>query len=872
MTPQEWTRVAELFEAAANLPAEERDAWLRSTCEEEALRAEVRALLSTLERDPAYLERPLDVRAILGPGPSGVLAGRRLGAYRLTREIGRGGMGVVYEGVRDDEAFDRSVAVKVLPPWSAAMLAGRFRLERRVLASLDHPGIARLIDAGGSDDTPFCIMELVDGQPIDAWCDARRLDVPARVDLFRQVCRAVSYAHGNLVIHRDLKPSNILVTEDGQPKLLDFGIAALLDAESGASSEGTGLYSFTPSFASPEQVNGGRVTTATDVYSLGVLLYLLLAGRRPYDLTGLAPADVARALSNADPPPPSRVAPSDRVRHLRGDLDAIVAKAMRHAVTERYASVSEFAGDLQAWRDHRPVAASAITVRYTARRFVRRHRVAVSVAAAFAVVLLGGVASTVWQARIAERERALSDARFRDIRQLANAVVGPVYDAVASVPGSTEARRVLVKETLMYLDRLVTQVGSDVNLKAELADAYEKIGDVQGNLFGPNLGDAAGAKASYGHLLTLRRAVALARPGDLRAIDGVANAEVRASDMDLGEGRFDDAATGYRRALATLGGTATAPPDEARAIMVARASGRLGVALNLGGHRTDAIAAFEQSRRVAEPWAARPGASAQIKTELMSTLGNAGDVHYMAERFEDARQNFQVALDMARRAAAATATAQSRRSVHLLLTRVAAAQQELRRLDEAAGLLDESVAIQRELAVADASNVRLTFDLAASVQNQGTLAFTMGRFDQARGFLREALSLFESGLRSSPSSTEQQFNLAQTLAWVGRTEAALGHPSNGVTMIRRGLAVYAQPGVSARKPTEQFEVQVWLGDALLDIATASGAPEARLQAHAAYVAARDGLKAVAQGGEPETKTREALALAEAGIVATAVSR
>ena len=862
MTPDEWARVAELLETGITKLAAERERWLAEVCDNPTVRDEVQALLAAYDKDPEYLEHAPP--GALADAEVGRLVGRRLGAYRLTREIGRGGMGVVYEAARDDDTFERQVAVKILPPWSASVLASRFRLEQQVLAGLDHPGIARLIDAGGTGDLPYCVMEFVDGQPIDAWCDAQGLGIAARVDLFALVCDAVSYAHTHLVVHRDLKPSNILVTRDGQPKLLDFGIAALLDAESGASAGGTRFSGFTPDFASPEQVRGERVTTATDVYSLGVLLYVMLTGRRPYAVDARSPLDVARTICDVEPAPPSKVALREHARLLHGDLDAIVAKAMRKNPADRYASVTALSADLHAWRAHRPIAATGPTWSYVAQRFIRRHRAGVAAGATIAAAIITGVATTLWQARAAERARVIAEARFQDVRQLANAVVGPLYDAIAKVPGSTEARRTLVKEALTYLDRLSQQAGNDVALKVELADAYEKIGDVQGNVFGPNLGDAAGAKASYSRLLDLRRAVADARPNDPQAQAALANAHIRLSDMALGEGRFDDAATGYRRALSLLGSAAQTPSNETAAIMAARTENRLGVSLNWGGHREESAQAFSRSQRIAETWIARAGGSPQMRTELMNTLGNAGDADYMAERFDGALQHFQAALTMARSAATATPTAQTQRSLHLILTRVAAALQELGRLDDAVRVLNESVQIQRELAVGDERNVRLTFDLGASVQNQGTLAFQRGRLADSLGHLRESLALFEAGIAASPSSVEQQFNIAQTRGWVGRVEAALGRHQQGIEMLRKSLALYRQDGVSARKPSEQYKVWVWLGDALAAQAKASGAsPGAEVRA--AYVSARDGLDALAKKGALEPSGAAVRTRAEAAI-------
>ncbi len=361
----DWTLVTRLFDEACARSANERVPWLRAACGDEAVRREVLALLRTYDEDPAFLETPADITAAVEQCEQDAYRaaeGRRIGPYRVVREIGRGGMGVVYEARREGEDFGQRVAIKVLTSaWAAPTLADRFRFERRVLAGLDHPGIARFIDGGTTDEgVPYFVLEYVEGQPIDTWCTGQALDVGARVALVLAVCEAVAHAHQQLVVHRDLKPANILVAADGRPKLLDFGIATLVSPDEGASAglTRTGHLSFTPEYASPEQVRGERVTTATDVYSLGVLLYVLLTRQPPYELARHAPLEAMRAICEVDPPPPSRVASPPVASVLRGELDSVVLKALRKDPRDRYPTVAALAGDLEAWRDGRPVSAT----------------------------------------------------------------------------------------------------------------------------------------------------------------------------------------------------------------------------------------------------------------------------------------------------------------------------------------------------------------------------------------------------------------------------------------------------------------------------------------------------------------------------------
>ncbi|MFN7978669.1 MAG: serine/threonine-protein kinase [Vicinamibacterales bacterium] len=857
MTPERWARVTELFEQATARPAAERATWLATACDDAELRAEVEAMLAAYDTDPAFLEQPTDMAAAMEEAVADVLVGRRLGAYRLVREIGRGGMGVVYEAQRDDAEFDRRAAVKVLPVWRSATLGERFRFERRVLAGLDHPGIARLIDAGATDDgVPYCVMEFVDGAPIDAWCRDHAAPLADRLALFERVCDAVAYAHRNLVVHRDLKPSNILVTADGAPKLLDFGIATLIDAEAGTSVgvTRTGFTSFTPEFASPEQFRGEKVTTASDVYSLGVLLFLLCTGRRPYELAGRSPIDAMRVVCDDDPPKASSVADAATRPALRGDLDTIIAKALRKSPADRYATVAALAADLRASREHRPIAAAPATAMYVLRRYVRRHSLVVGGALALLVAIVAGAAATAWQARRAT-------ARFNEVRALANAVVGPIYDAVAKVPGSTEARQVVVKEALTYLDRLSAEAADDVALKEELAVAYRKIGDVQGNMFYANLGDRAGAKASYDKALALRTSVLAARPGSVEARVSLAHAQISLGDLALSENRWTDAIAWYDRGIATVGEvTADSSDDEFGA--ASKGLDRRGIALNWAGRRTDALKSFDdeiallQKSRTVTPF---------VHSGLLSAYGNSGDVYFYAENYEQAYERFTKAADLARELHARVNTAETRRNLHLTVTRVAYALQELKRLDEAIVAVQESIALQREMAAGDDRNVRLQFDLAASLQGLATISLQRGDTDTAARVIRESLDLYAKTLAASPSSQEQIFNIAQTWAWRGRIDMERHHTDDAIEALRTAAEMAARPGVSDRKPQDRFEILSWLADALV----AQGGAAARREARTLYQQARDGVAPIAAAPDASTQVATLLADIERKLAAIA---
>ena len=414
-TPGQWAAVDALFDRLQDLAPEARADALRLANVDEATRRQVQRMLHALDSQPQFLEQPAAVST--GPdvadGYSSLSPGDTVGDFRIERLIGRGGMGEVYLAHRADADFEQQVALKLIRPEAAGQLAN-FGNERRILAGLEHAGIARLVDGGlAPDGRPFMAMEYVDGHDIMAWARARRLDLDGRLQLFREVCAAVDYAHRNLVVHRDLKPANILVTDDGHAKLLDFGIARLV-ADSGTPAQTQAL--LTPDYAAPEQIEGGPITMATDVYSLGLLLYELLVGASPWRLQSLPlPAAMRRRLE-ADPVPPSEAAAPDGpvpARRLQGDLDAIVLKAVRREPGARYQSAAQLWNDIERHLRREPVQARGDARGYRVRRFISRHRVAVAIAAAVVIPLVAGLAGVAWQAREAARERDQAQLEMR---------------------------------------------------------------------------------------------------------------------------------------------------------------------------------------------------------------------------------------------------------------------------------------------------------------------------------------------------------------------------------------------------------------------------------------------------------------------------
>jgi non-specific serine/threonine protein kinase/serine/threonine-protein kinase len=503
LSPERWQHIKKRAAAALDLDPAERDSYIARTCEGDAgLEAEVRSLLASADAAAPYFEEP--------PGRN-VLSlyarGHRIGPYRIVRELASGGMGSVYLAERADGDFEQRVAIKVVRGgFGSRLLLDRFREERRILAALEHPNIARLLD-GGTTETglPYVAMEYVEGEVIDRFCDERRLPLRERLRIFRDVCAAAQYAHQHLVVHRDIKGGNILVTADGTPKLLDFGIAKLVDEDAmGSATVQTTLRIMTPENASPEQISGKPVSVATDIYALGVLLYRLLTNRSPYGAAPREGTDLIRAVCEEIPEPPSMHGAAGL--SIPADVDRIVMKALRKEPERRYASAGALSEDVERFLDGRPVLAVPDSLGYRASKFVLRHRLGVAAAAALSAAVGAGVATTLWQARVADRERTKAQREFNAVRGIAQSMLGEVHDAVTKLPGSTPAREILLRRGTEYLDALSPEAAGDDALRREVAMGYLQLSHVQGNDGAANLGNRDAA------IKSLDKAVALLEP------------------------------------------------------------------------------------------------------------------------------------------------------------------------------------------------------------------------------------------------------------------------------------------------------------------------------------------------------------------------
>jgi non-specific serine/threonine protein kinase/serine/threonine-protein kinase len=723
ITTEAWARITDLFGRALDYSANERAAFLAQLRDEDpAAATEVESLLSAHDRGGEFLP---DLPAPSSPLPD--LAGRSVGAYRWLRLLGSGGMGTVYLAERSDGAFSKHVAVKLL---SAAFLQSRdrFHREREFLARLYHPNITRLIDAGATPEgLPYLVMEYVEGIPIDRYCADCDLSVDERVGLLLQVCAGVAHAHQNLIIHCDIKPENILITPNGTTKLLDFGVAKLLDPARGMT-----LYRpATPAYSSPEQLHGDPVTTASDVYSIGMVGYVVLTGGRPYPWRSGRLDELVQAIITAEPLRASQVAglPPQRARTLRGDLDNVLLKAIAKDPHRRYASVQQLADDFEAYRSGFPVRARADTVVYRLRKTVTRHRFASAAAALSVVSLLVAAGFSTWQARIANR-------RFDQLRTLAHALVFDVNDALSPIPGTTAARKLVVETALRYLDRLAGDRSNAAPLREELAAAYIRIGKVQGGAFLPNLGDTSGAVASF------RKALAAigesdTAPGPERLrIEAHINIGLLASDPIRGTPAFDNAIDAARRLL-------SAHADDASSLrFVADAYHGKATIAHLTNRVPDHVAMSVREVEVREQIVALSPDSWQDAAGLARAIAQ----HALAL---EQQNNFMDAASDLRRARSILEAAIDRHPRNQILTRglaevrsrIASPLLALGRTDEASREVELAIGLLEPLVASDPNNVQYKADLAYGWLRLGDSRRAEGRLVEALDLHRKALAV-----------------------------------------------------------------------------------------------------------------------------------
>jgi len=810
----DWQQVKEIFSAALECPPEERRALLDSACRNQAeLRREIETLLESHDSAGRFLVDPVRARPKpdLARTPETSDEGRSIGPYRVLRPLGQGGMGVVYLALRDDDAYRKQVAIKLIQRGlDRDAIVRRFRTERQILATLEHPSIARLIDGGQTEDgQPYLVMEYVDGEPINQWADHHRLGLRQRLELFRTVCMAVQAAHQNLVIHRDLKPSNILVTADGNPKLLDFGIAKLLDPGLTADTviaTADDEWLMTPQYASPEQLRGENITTASDVYALGLLLYELISGCRAYSLEGSAPAAMMEVVCRQVPEPASvrfaeltaeeqtenahqRATEPRRLRRLlRGDLDRIAAKALRKEAARRYSSAEQLADDLRRHLDGLPIRARPDTALYLLNKFVHRNR-ALSLAM---VLLLGFALAMAWQGFELRHERDESEQQ----RQVAEKVTEHMVDLVKNWdPLLAQGNEPTIGEALEQGALTLDSLAGQPTVHARLRKVY-------GEIF-MNRGKYAEAEHHLQQALEIELQL-----GD--ALD-IADSQNRLGALRSEQGRYEEASELMQLALAGFR-QALGDRDERVARMLS----------NLGALHFTAGDFVTAEPLIREALALQVDLLGDQHPEVLANWANLGNLRFRRGDLAEAELLLRRALELGRQIEGENHphTLRSLNSLAVVLRRRGANK-------EAAAFLRQALAGRQKVLGAEHP------DVARSMNNLAIALKEAGELEEAENQFREALRLRQRTLGPDHPRVAASLNtLASFLLEVGETaqaaslfEEALrlrrkvlpaGHPKLatsllglGRTWLERGQAERAEPlfreAVAIRRATPETE-------------------------------------------------------------------
>jgi serine/threonine protein kinase len=812
-----WKHIEEIFLFAADIEGAERDRYLDKVCADDAnVRLEVDALLAAEaggHTEITSLIRGSIVSLVSDSGqrggtfPDGGMQGQVIGEWKLVEEIGRGGMGTVYRAIRGNGEFSLDAAVKVLSRGvSSQVLLDRFRRERQILARLEHPNIARLLDGGKTPSgQPFLVMEYVPGMALTRYCDERRLPIRERLALFRKVCDAVACAHRNLVIHRDLKPDNILVTGDGVPKLLDFGIAKLLEPGTGDSADLTMTAERvgTPSWCSPEQIRGDHIGIATDVYSLGVVLFRLLTGYRPYHADSVTWENATNVICNRPPMRASEAvaiqpkgpeeaelvaqnrstSPDALRKQLSGDLDNILSYALRKEPDRRYRSVDQLSEELQRYLDGQPVIAAGDTVIYLAGKFIRRHKVGVGAAAVLTFLLCISTITAVWQAR------RLS-VRVTEDRKLATSLLFDLHDSISHLPGSLPAREALLRKSLDYLNGLARDTGRDRETRRSLALAGERFASLLGTL-----GRSEEALRTWQTARVIREALADDAKSDLRAQYELGTNYLSGSVLVSRASSVEDMQVVNRKALRIAQAlTAEAPEVREYQVFLADTWASLATGLNISGKADEATAALRNAVPIREKLAAS-SADAGAQHDLAMVRYHLGMIEAQAERSAAALKDLEAALRLQKALSPpnggprvdGTLLRYEMASTHHFL---GVALGALGRNQEALNRFNEAIALRERALLDDEHDARTRSMLAGNYSERALVLLNKGAQQDALASIQHAIGLQRQLLAVDPRGVPARISMATYESRLATICAAANQGQEAAQAWRRAVAFY----------------------------------------------------------------------------------
>jgi serine/threonine protein kinase len=819
MDAERWTRVEQLCQAALERDEHEQAAFLASACgSDQELRREVESLLVHRHKADTFMEagamdaaaQALAADELHNPMDASRWIGRLIPPYRCVAKIASGGMGDVFRAVRADGTFDKQVAIKLIQgARSTDFFLSRFQNERQILATLDHPNIARLLDGGSTEEgLPYLVMEYIEGLPIDEFCAHKNLDTRERLELFRTVCSAVQFAHQNLVVHRDLKPSNILVTSEGVPKLLDFGIAKILnpaDRLDSAQQTLTLMRMLTPDYASPEQVRNEPISTASDVYSLGVILYTVLTGHSPYRLESDSPQEIMKAICDRDPEKPSSACARDSApevptaeslkatasaksrpekgnrkrlqKILEGDLDNIVLKALRKEPSRRYSSVEQFSEDIRRYMAGLPILAHKDTPGYRAGKFIGRHTWGAAAAALLIVSLSAGMIATLWQARIARAERARAERRFNDVRALAGSLIFEVHTSIVNLPGATSARKLIVERAQQYLDSLAQEAHNDPALLEELAISYARLATVLGDARDANLGNITKATEDYRKAVELGKSALALQPGNREISRELATYYAGISVTTPNQVEKKAALHEGEMLLEPL--VASKPQDLASQEGLAKIRElQAGLLLNQKD-MNPALAAYQKSLVLYDQLAKADPKNESHQIELSFAHKHVGGVLNTMDRLDEAFEHYRQALAIDEAQLAAHPDNLNAR--YFITYTYSDTGLILKKRGDYQGALSyyrKALDIRAVLAAADPKDTRAQLGLANTSGYIADILRLEGDYEDALARGREALRIRESMARNGSSNLNMNLKIAEDQGLMGQVYADMANQKN----------------------------------------------------------------------------------------------
>ena len=782
-----WEQLKPILEVALTLNHADRDTYLKEACSGNIKQYEI-ALRLLAHESPVTLG--LSEMIELTEPLSMYQEGQIFGNYKLIKEIGRGGMGAVFLAERTDGEYDQKVAIKILQEGRTSdSLIHKLRNERQILANLKHPNIVNILDGGTTDQgIPFIVMEYVDGTVITDYIEEHNLSLQQRLDLFQKLCEVISYAHQKLIIHRDIKPSNILISQTGELKLLDFGIAKILDQQ-GQSFQDTQQLFITPDYASPEHIKGQPLTTASEVYSLGILFYQILTGVNPFKSVQTSLSSMIERVCDYNPPPPSKLSEKTNTK-LNSDIDNICLKALRKDPKDRYQSVDHFSQDIDRYLKHLPVSATKDQWSYRAKKFMVRNQTYIISGLIIFLITIAGLFSSLYQAREAR-------SMFNDLRGLTGSMLFEFYDGVASLEGTTQVKKMVVSKALTYLEKMQDRNSGNYDLMNDVSDGYQRLGNIQGNSYYANMGLSDDAFKSYQKAVTISENLVVKNPNNQKYIFSLAEAFLGLGDVTYTLNHLDTALLRYKRSnLLLLGLTEKYPDSLNYALALSESFNRIGDVSGMYGYpnlgnTAMALSSYNQSIDILEKLVEKAPDNIVFRNSLAVSLGMVTNLYTVTGKFDEAIgagyksvSSFEVLLKQdPHNYLRKTNILQIKNAMRESLT-------EGLRLDEALTMLKGVESSLLESQRADPENKHIQSNLAINYNALGRVLTEKGQYENAISEFRKAFLLNQSLVKNAENNMEQWQSLGFTLEFMGNTYLENDQFSEAIKKYDEAVAIY----------------------------------------------------------------------------------